>query len=833
MSMMPRQLGKYELQQQLGQGNVGTVWKATDKQAHRDVAIKLFHTDLQSDPHFLTRLQEEGRTLLQLRHANIISVLDVVITRPPQAKETLAYMVMDYVPGPTLTTYIRETVHKGHFPPIEQIVYLFYSLGTAIDYAHRTGVVHGTITPDKIHFDEDNKSRFPAGEPQLRDFGLSRLLSNAGIASDPHYMSPEQAEGHHAGNRSDIYALGVLLYELCTGVQPFRDESSVAVMMQQVRALPTPPALINPNIPPILNEVILRSLAKEPATRYAMATLLAEAIANACGIPYIFPSSRQSRLVEEESSSIREKTSKTTLPILGVAQPTSHTTPHMPISAKLPAATQTGLTGPRPAVHPSSTTGKQPALPPLSEKLPVAPPATSPQTGTTGKTARVTAPQSMQTAKIQAISPDPVSTEKSVETKELPAAVPGTFASDKERTRAYPPTQEVSEGTTNKQPARSQPLPPTHNKVPAPSRSFWTRMSNSRIMNNPIYIVVASVCLLLLLLTCTIGSNLIKGTTQSGTQTGQVFFQDSALGHNDQLHLVLNNVSAPTSGKGYFAWMEDTSHHMHLLGELQVQHGSITYVYAGDAQHTNLLTIINSVFVTQENSDGFPAQPSGSRVYQAMIDTKDFTAIKTLLTALPGSNDQRSAVAIVLDTIKSMNDKAGSIADTMQAKNDYQLVRRQAIRIIEALESDKSARQQGDLTKKDQVEDGVTVGLLTTSSHKGYLDTLDQQVDAVINASADDQTVLAHAKNAKNAITDLRDWLQKIRTYDVQLLKAADLKDPTMIGVALQLKKLAADSYTGRIIPPNVNPTSDPGSAAALQVYSECQYMATMSMRSA
>src|SRR5581483_7052920 len=175
-------------------------------------------------------------------------------------------------------------------PSVAEIVYLFTSLGVAIDHAHQCGVIHGDIKPSNILLNKHNTAKFASGEPMLTDFGLTQILesdhSNGSAASiaNPFYMSPEQARGLPANNRSDIYSLGVLLYEVCTGVLPFRDESSVAVMMQHIDRLPTPPILINPNIPPALSEVILRAMAKNTATRFPMASLLAAAIADACSI---------------------------------------------------------------------------------------------------------------------------------------------------------------------------------------------------------------------------------------------------------------------------------------------------------------------------------------------------------------------------------------------------------------------------------------------------------------------------------------------------------------------------------------------------------------------
>src|SRR5579884_2471337 len=218
MNPVPRRLGRYELRQQVGRGNVGEVWRAYDLQLRRDVAVKIVHTDLQSDPHFLANFTQEGQAVISLRHANIVQVHDVAVSRGSQGNDTTAYILMEYVEGQTLVDYITTTTRKGAFPSLAQIVYLLTSLGVAIDYAHQKGIVHGNLKPSNILLDQRHAAQFEVGEPMLTDFDLLRLIGNAPVIGSPFYMSPEQAKGREPSNRSDIYSLGVILYELCTGV---------------------------------------------------------------------------------------------------------------------------------------------------------------------------------------------------------------------------------------------------------------------------------------------------------------------------------------------------------------------------------------------------------------------------------------------------------------------------------------------------------------------------------------------------------------------------------------------------------------------------------------
>src|SRR5579884_3756738 len=290
MSTRPRRLGKYELQEQLGRGSMAEVWKALDTQLQRYVAIKLLHANLQEDPHFIVRFEREAQLIASLHHPNIVQIHDFQIAFSEQ-EGTLAYMVMEYVEGQTLADYIGQTSRRGNIPSPAEVVQLFTSISLAIDYAHQQGMIHRDIKPANILLDKRNTTRNPMGEPILTDFGLAKLMATStktlsGLwLGTPLYISPEQAQGHPGNERSDIYSLGVVLYELCTGVPPFQGDNPAAIMMQHVNVLPTPPSLINPYIPPALSMVILRALAKEPSARFASASTMAAALAEAFNMP--------------------------------------------------------------------------------------------------------------------------------------------------------------------------------------------------------------------------------------------------------------------------------------------------------------------------------------------------------------------------------------------------------------------------------------------------------------------------------------------------------------------------------------------------------------------
>lgn len=784
MSTIPRDLSKYELQHLLGRGSAGEVWKGYDTQSHSNVAIKLLHSDLQSDPHFLTRFTRAGELLTSLQHANIVRVREATIARPPQTSETTAYLVMDYIEGQTLADYIATTSHKGTFPSADQIVYLFTSIGVAIDYAHQRGIVHGNIKPGNILLDRHNTHHFSGGEPLLVDAGLAQLLGSTASISSTHYMSPEQARGNEVNNRSDIYALGVILYEICTGVQPFRDESSVAVMMQHINTLPTPPNLINPNIPHALSEVILRAMSKDAGSRFPMASLLAAAIAEACSVQPMLELPRGMGNEEEELP--RANTNSGSL--LGVSQPSQKLFARQPDSQPLPRISRplTGTTGKQPTIRPNPlASAPRIIVPTPSEKMPVI-------SGLKQATGSV--PTSMQMNKMATPTP-----------------------SAKVQVPHQPP-----------------PTPATIQLPVVPANPARVKASGMRQSETPIYIAFAALALLLIVIGSAIGANVLLQKNQRATSihqvmSGHIFFQDDTFGHDDQVHIEMQNVPAPAGGQSYFAWLQTTNKRVVALGRLPWQSGGISYTYTGNNLHSNLLPTAQGFSITSETSN--PQTPGGKKIYQANFDTATLPYIKNILYITPGLPGKQSVVAELLETIKSMNDKADSIYDSLQIRPDDPLVKRQATRIIEMIDSTRYAVRNHDLPGAYQPLQHAQVGLLSSPTQQGYLDILATQLAKLKQTANGNEALLKRIQNVENAITNLQTWVQKIRTFDVQVLKAANLKDPGIINVALQLKNTAADSYVGRTIPPNPAPLPMLGSAGAAQAYTEAQYLAMLDVK--
>ncbi|HLG78045.1 MAG TPA: protein kinase [Ktedonobacteraceae bacterium] len=290
-STASRHVGKYVLRECIKRGSAFEIWEGYDEQRRMPVLIKFLLLEGEGDGMSIPRFQQEVKPLLALHHANIASLLDARMRPASTPRLAKVYLVTDYVEGQTLAEYMQGLPHTGRLT-VEN-VRILAGIGMAIDYAHQHGVVHGDLQPAHIllrHLSQERGQGDPV-EPVVINFGLNNLLEGVTGApprrsvQDMLYIAPEQARGLPASVQSDLYAFGVLLYELCTGVVPFQGSRPVAVLMQHANAAPPLPSLINPNIPPALNDVILRSLDKDPTQRFATATALTLAVAKACKIP--------------------------------------------------------------------------------------------------------------------------------------------------------------------------------------------------------------------------------------------------------------------------------------------------------------------------------------------------------------------------------------------------------------------------------------------------------------------------------------------------------------------------------------------------------------------
>ncbi len=247
---------RYELEQKIGEGGMARVYRGRDLRLSRAVAVKVLHSHYASDTGFLQRFHHEAQAVANLRHPNIVDVYDV------GQDGDMHYIVMEYVPGSDLKALI---VREAPLP-VERAVSIAEAVARGLDAAHRLGMIHRDIKPQNIIIGE-------AGQVKITDFGIAKstmstAMTETGVTfGTADYISPEQARGQPATPQSDIYSLGVTLYEMLTGRLPFTGDSSIAVAMQHVSAEPPPPRMYNSRIPPQLEAIVLRALNKDPARR--------------------------------------------------------------------------------------------------------------------------------------------------------------------------------------------------------------------------------------------------------------------------------------------------------------------------------------------------------------------------------------------------------------------------------------------------------------------------------------------------------------------------------------------------------------------------------------
>ncbi|MBQ2945809.1 MAG: Stk1 family PASTA domain-containing Ser/Thr kinase [Clostridia bacterium] len=272
MSEMDRFIGKilsekYEITEIIGIGGMSVVYKAKDLYNGRIVAIKLLKDEFNTEM-FKNRFINESRVISMLSHKNVVDVLDVHIS------DDVQYIVMEYVDGITLKQYMSK---RGKLE-WREAVYFTEQILKGLQHAHEKGIIHRDIKPHNIML-------LPDGTIKVADFGIARFqrFDTATLAGDKaigtvHYISPEQASKNKVDAKSDIYSLGITLYEMVTGVLPFEGDSPVNIALKQIQERPKPPREINPNIPKGLEEIIMKAICKRPDNRYGSADEMCEAI---------------------------------------------------------------------------------------------------------------------------------------------------------------------------------------------------------------------------------------------------------------------------------------------------------------------------------------------------------------------------------------------------------------------------------------------------------------------------------------------------------------------------------------------------------------------------
>jgi serine/threonine-protein kinase len=249
--------GRYKVLSRLGAGGMADVFLAEDEQLGRQVGLKLLHRRFAEDPGFVERFRREAHAAASLQHPNVVSVFD------RGAVDGTYYIAMEYLQGRSLKALIRQ---EAPLAPIRAID-LTIQILKATRFAHRRGVIHRDLKPHNVIVDDNDHAK-------VTDFGIARagasdMTETGSIMGTAQYLSPEQAQGHAVNETSDLYSIGVILYEMLTGRVPFDAESAVTIALKHVSEAPVPPSVINPAVPPPLEQVALWALNKDPADRPA------------------------------------------------------------------------------------------------------------------------------------------------------------------------------------------------------------------------------------------------------------------------------------------------------------------------------------------------------------------------------------------------------------------------------------------------------------------------------------------------------------------------------------------------------------------------------------
>jgi serine/threonine protein kinase len=805
MNANRRYLGPYQLQKRLEGNGAGEVWQAFDERQQRVVAVSVLHVSSQDASELIPRFLYETKNLRNLQHPNIAQILDVQVSSPSANTSTDAYIVTEYVEGPSLADYLAATSHIGKFPTVANLYQMLAPIASALDYAHQNGIIHGRINPNSIVFDARKATEISPGEPRIINFGTHGMQPTLALPIyDMYYISPEIAQGHTENTRSDLYSLGVILYELCTGTHPFQGDTVADVMMQQIHATPMSPVLINPRVVPALTAVIMRCLAKEPAARFPTVSAMVAALDR----------------VMKSPASIS----------LGLSNPGfSDTNPN-----------QTPTIAPVNTRNSSSNPGYTP-LPPVPL------PAVQPNSfAPASAVQQVSQPSSSFSPVAKVPAPD--------------------LSDDSSPTFLTPAHNSIQEHLSAAQTMRTSPrvTPPVQNVPYSPGApSLATRPpARPRRRLLPLVLALALVAVLIIsgltaLLLHPFNSN---PTTATGPVFGHTFFTSSGLlnqtdtrGIADGVQIDLQSLPNAQAGKSYYAWLladNDASDTFPVaLGKLTVVNGHATKTFV-DPQNNALLSKYSRFLVTEESASAPPNNPS--------LDPADWR-YAAFFSRTPNPDDQAHHYS-VLDhmrhllvqdpTLKSVGldggldtwlfrntlkilEWSGSARDAFKT-HDSELIRRQSVRILDYLDGTQLVTTENLPSDLSPILVDPTIGkvgmfqISPDQNPPGYLKHIGNHLREISLSARVTPTQQRTASKMNVALNNVHSWLDSVHSIANQLVHMTpdQLKEPQTLTLLNTMFNQATAAFVGQT-DPNTNEVKE----GVSQIHYEAQSLATFDVQ--
>lgn len=784
-------LGRYELLVRLGHGGMAEVWKAWDSQLARFVAIKILHSDLRSASGFMTRFVREGQAIASLRHPNIVQIHDLHVS-DSDVEGYEAYMVMDYIEGSTLADYIHRTSHQQQFPSNSEIVQLFASIAQAIDYAHSRHIVHRDVKPGNILLDAHNVQRNPMGEPILTDFGIVKMLGATTVTAagtsmgTPQYIAPELVLSYPGNEASDIYSLGVVVYEVCTGIPPFQGDNAYAVMIQHVHATPKVPSQVRPELPTAVDRVIMRCLAKDPSARFPTAYAMVEELAQAFGLPMPEPWGLTTSSIEAISPS----------PDVATSGERASYQPRTPTEQELPAPTD----------------GDSSAAPTAEDMRTIVSDRQTPTDEQTYSEAM------LQVNKI---------TEPGYRTGMAP--------------RETPPSPSLP------LPLANQPRNVSRVKLPGYLKAAFRQHPFFYVLLAMITIAIVSTVaggsfLLRQRATMAVDRTNVGQLSFNSSQQLDVY---GAQGFNDKVQLHLTNLSDPAPGNRYYAWLRGGKAETAaiLLGALTINQGQSSLAYA-DTQHRDLLASMDEMLITEEGASIQPNMPTldkklwryqggFSRTRSPEDNYSELDHLRHLLAVEPNLAKLQLSHGVTywfLNNVEQLQNAAQVVKD----QSDLNAVRQQITDIIYYLDGACGPTTTKGLLIPSSPENGsikhnTRVGLLDCAQQTeppGHLTHMSMHLNGIVQSSGVTSSQIKRAIQINKDLNPIKSALERVRKDALQL---GSMNDAQLGAAQIRRNDLLVEA--NQAVDGSINPDTQLVEPSAMQICNSIELLATFDIK--